>query len=75
MEFVNMHDAKTNLSKYVEQIMTSQQEIIICRNGRPVAKLTKYVSPRKRKLGLLKGKIKIKDDFDELPQDFLEFFE
>ncbi|MBS0655882.1 MAG: type II toxin-antitoxin system Phd/YefM family antitoxin [Verrucomicrobia bacterium] len=75
MEYVNMHDAKTHLSKYIEQVLTLHQEIVICRNGRPVARLTEYTRPKKRKLGLLKGKIKIKDDFDELPKDFMEYFQ
>ncbi len=75
MRFVNIHDAKTNLSKYLEQIVTSHEEIVICRNGKPIALLKEYVSPRSRKLGLLKGKIKIKDDFDQLPESFMEHFE
>ncbi len=75
MQFVNIHDAKTNLSKYVEQVANSHGVIVICRNGKPVARLTEYITPRSRKLGLLKGKIDIKDDFDQLPQDFMEHFE
>ena len=75
MQFVNIHDAKTNLSKYIEQVVNSHKVIIICRNGKPVARLTEYVNPRPRKLGLLKGKIEIKEDFDQLPQDFMEYFE
>ncbi len=75
MQFVNIHDAKTNLSKYLEQITTSHETIIICRNGKPIAELKEYASPRLRKLGLLKGQIKIKDDFDQLPQSFMEHFE
>jgi hypothetical protein len=41
----------------------------------PVAHLTEYVAARPRKLGLLKNKIKIKEDFDQLPEDFMEHFE
>ncbi len=74
MQFVNIHDAKTNLSKYLEHIQTSQDVLVICKNGVPVAQLTKYVCPKKRVLGALKGQIKIADDFNELPEDFETYF-
>lgn len=73
--FVNIHDAKTNLSKYLEQVVNTHESIVICRSGKPIARLTEYVIPRRRKLGLLKNKIKIRDDFDQLPEDFMEHFE
>jgi len=75
MQFVNIHDAKTNLSKYLEQVMNSHETIIICKNGQPIAQLTAYNEIRERKLGLCKGKIKIHDDFDELPDEFKGHFE
>jgi len=74
MLFVNIHDAKTNLSKYLEQVIGLHETIVICRNGKPIARLTEYVAPRKRKLGLLQGKIKIKKDFDQMPDDFMGNF-
>jgi prevent-host-death family protein len=72
--FVNIHDAKTNLSKYLEQIQTSHEPIVICKNGKPIAQLTTFVRPQRRILGALKGKIKIKDDFDVFPSDFQDSF-
>lgn len=75
MQYVNIHDAKTNLSKYLEQLVLSHQPIIICRNGKPVAQITEYKPRRLKKLGLLKGKIKIHADFDLLPDEFMENFE
>lgn len=74
MLFVNIHDAKTNLSKYLEQVVSLHETIVICRNGKPIARLTEYIEPRQRKLGLLQGKIKISDDFDQLPDDFMRHF-
>lgn len=54
-----MLDAKTNLSKLVQQVESGEEaEIVIARNGRPVAKLT-AVSPRpkqRRPLGFLAGR-------------------
>lgn len=74
MQFVNIHDAKTHLSKYLGQIEAEHETIVICRNGRPIATLTGYKASKKRTLGALKGKITIKDDFDELPADFEDYF-
>lgn len=75
MEYVNIHQAKTHLSKYVEKVISTHETIVICRNGKPVAQIMEYQKPKSRKLGLLKGKIKIPDDFDALPKEFMEHFE
>jgi antitoxin (DNA-binding transcriptional repressor) of toxin-antitoxin stability system len=51
------------------------QEVIIGKAGKPVAKLVRYErSEKPRKPGALKGKIKISDDFDELPKDIAKAF-
>ena len=54
------------------------EEIIISRNGRPVARLCQ-LEPRKRntvKFGMLKGRFEVPDDFDApLPDDLLRLFE
>lgn len=75
MQFINIHDAKTNLSKYLELLESSHEPIVICRNGKPVAQLVEYKPKKERKLGLLKGKIKMKKDFDSLPSNFTKHFE
>ena len=75
MQFVNIHDAKTNLSKYLEQIVNSDETIIICKNGQPVAQITAYNKNKHRQLGLWHGQIKINADFDKLPSDFMGHFE
>ena len=74
MQFVNIHNAKTHLSKYLGQLEDGSEAVVICRNGKPIAQLTVYRSPKKRVLGALKGKITIADDFDELPADFEDYF-
>ena len=76
MEQVNIHQAKTNFSKLVEKVLDGQ-EIIISRAGKPVAKLVPYrKSAVSRKLGLMKGKIRIAADFDApLPDSVIEEFE
>ena len=63
-EVVNIHAAKTHLSRLVERVEAGE-EITIARAGRPVAKLVPYrrrTEPRTP--GLLKGQIKLADDWD-----------
>jgi len=75
MKKANLHEAKTNLSKLVDLAMQGE-EIIICKAGKPVAKLTAYMSTKEKRIpGALKGKIIIKKDFDILPKEFMEYFE
>lgn len=76
MSTVNMHEAKTHLSKLVESAINGE-ETIIARSGKPVAKIVPIFSGKtKRRIGLLKGKIKIASDFDApLPDDVLDSFE
>ena len=73
---VNIHDAKTGLSKLVERAEAGE-EIVIARAGTPVAKLVGLKSPRaRRRLGVLDGKFKIPADFNRpLPASLLRAFE
>ena len=75
MLFINIHDAKTNLSKYLDQLLMSHQPIVICKNGKPIAQLIEYKKAQPRKAGALKGKIFMAEDFDVLPKEFMEHFE
>ena len=64
MRTVNIHEAKTHLSKLIDAAMHGQ-EIVIAKAGVPVAKLGPIFKEKpKRKFGVLKGKIKIAKDFD-----------
>jgi prevent-host-death family protein len=73
---VNIHEAKTNLSRLVDRAAAGE-EIVIVRAGRPVARLVAYQSSRKRRqLGLYAGEpFEIVEDFDELPQNIALAFE
>ncbi len=62
MEFVNVHQAKTHLSRLLEQAAEGE-EIVIAKNGRPVAKLVPFPTEPRRP-GRLKGKIRMSPDFD-----------
>ena len=70
---VNMHEAKSTLSKLVEKV-NKGEEVVIAKAGKPVAKLVKYERPPRR-LGLLEGKIWIADDFDEPEEELIALFE
>lgn len=61
---VNVHVAKTHLSRLLERVEQGE-EILIARNGKPVAKLVPIEAPGKRPIGLYKGQIWMSDDFDE----------
>jgi prevent-host-death family protein len=76
MQKVNIHEAKTNLSRLVDAV-TGGAEIVIAKAGKPVAKLVPIGrGGRVRKPGFLKGKIKIAADFDApLPAELLDAFE
>ena len=69
MRTVNIHAAKTHLSRLVEAAAAGE-EIIIAKAGRPVARLVPLESqPRRRKLGILDGKINVPDDFDRMCEE------
>ena len=76
MKQVNIHQAKTELSKLVERAEAGD-EIIIARAGKPVARLVPPTRARRhRRLGLLDGKFRIPDDFNApLPDAVLRAFE
>ncbi len=64
MTVVNIYDAKTQLSKLIEEAAAGN-DVIIARGGKPVARLTRLdSSKRKLRFGVLKGKIEISGEFD-----------
>lgn len=70
----NVHEAKTHLSRILEQVAHGE-EVIISRAGQPVAKVVPLRPKMKRSgRGSLRGEIHIPDDFDELPDDIAEAF-
>jgi prevent-host-death family protein len=67
---INIHQAKTHLSRLVEDV-ASGSEILIAKGGRPMARLVplrRDESPRRP--GLLKGKLKISEEFDRPTESF-----
>ena len=73
---VNIHEAKTHLSRLLEQALACD-EVIIKKAGRPLVRLTPVATaPARRKLGTAKGDFVVPDDFDApLPDHILDQFE
>ncbi len=75
MKQVNVHEAKTHLSRLLGDV-ASGEEVVIAKAGKPVARLVAIETKKKpRQFGALKGKIWISPDFDApLPDDIAEAF-
>jgi prevent-host-death family protein len=74
MRQVNVHEAKTQLSKLLEEVEAGER-VVIARAGVPVAVLAPYKAVvRKRRLGLFAGQAQIHADFDVLPDDIAAAF-
>jgi prevent-host-death family protein len=64
MKMVNLHAAKTHLSRLIDEA-AGGEEVIIARAGRPVVRLVPFAPrTRRRKAGTLKGQIRIARNFD-----------
>ena len=77
VQTVNIYEAKTQLSKLVD-LASSGTDVVIARNGKPVARLTTIEQPKKKPIvyGLLEGEGWIADDFDDpLPEEIQKYFE
>jgi len=74
MQIANISEAKAQLSALIAKVQAGE-EVIIGKAGKPVARLVKFENNQKdRRPGALKGKIKISDDFDTLPDDLAKAF-
>jgi prevent-host-death family protein len=74
MQITNIHQAKSHLSKLVE-LAFEGEEVIICKAGKPMARLVGYQRDMpSRTPGYWKGKIRIAEDFDRLPEPIAAAF-
>lgn len=76
MAVFKTHEAKTNLSRLLDEVQEGE-EVVISRGNKPMARLIPFSAKKTvRNPGYLQGKIKVADDFDApLPDDILNSFE
>ena len=75
MVTVNVHEAKTNLSRLLVQVEAGE-EVVIARNGKPVARLVACQPKGRRQPDALRGQISVDDSFfDPLPEEELAAWE
>lgn len=77
MQQVNIHEAKTNLSRLIEMAVKGES-FIIAKSGKPMVTVTAYEPPAdpSRRIGFLKGMIEVPDDFDSMGrEEILNMFE
>jgi prevent-host-death family protein len=74
METVNIHEAKTHLSRLMEKVAKGES-FIIAKAGKPIGKLVpldEAETPKKRRIGFMKGEIVVPEDFDTMMADEIE---
>jgi prevent-host-death family protein len=74
MKTVNIHEAKTHLSKLIEEA-SKGESFVIAKAGKPVVKVTALGAPtgaQVRRLGFLAGQISVPDDFDRMGKEEIE---
>lgn len=72
MTTVNIHEAKTHLSKLIDRAVRGEP-FVIAKAGRPLVKVTALGAPAEpRRLGFLAGEIAVPDDFDRMGEEEIE---
>ena len=75
MPVVNVHQAKTQLSRLLVQVEAGE-DVVIARRGQPVARLVRYKSRGQRRFGAMRRQIVVDDSIlDPLPEDELAAWE
>ena len=71
---VNIHEAKTHLSRLVDRA-SAGEEIVIAKAGKAMAKLVPFEPGEPRRLGMWQGKVEILPGFDEIDEELADAFE
>jgi len=74
MQTINIHEAKTHLSRLVDQAANGEP-FVIAKAGKPLVKVTRLDAPvasQVRRLGFLAGEIAVPDDFDRMGSEEIE---
>jgi prevent-host-death family protein len=74
---VNIHEAKTHLSRIIEQVLASGEPVTIARAGKPVVIVSAHPEsrPARRTLGILRGKVTLPKDLNAYDDEIREMFE
>ncbi|MCA6220860.1 type II toxin-antitoxin system Phd/YefM family antitoxin [Photorhabdus antumapuensis] len=77
MEKINIYDAKTNLSRIIQEVVRTGEPVVIAKNGHALVKVIAYREDKpKRKLGFLKGKGSVPANFDDMNSaEIIDMFE
>ena len=74
MLMANIHQVKTDLSRYLKRLKKGER-LLICNRNEPVAELRLIdKTKRRRRFGTFKGQVRMSSDFDELPEELLKAF-
>ena len=71
MKSINIHEAKTHLSRLVEKAARGES-FVIAKAGKPMVRVSALDTPageQRKRVGFLKGRIEVPDDFDEMGRD------
>lgn len=74
MTTVNIHEAKTQLSRLIERALAGES-LVIARAGKPLVKLVRLEAPdaaQVRRLGFMQGEIRVPEDFDRMGSQEIE---
>jgi len=74
MDIVNIHEAKTHLSRLVEKAARGEG-FVIAKAGKPMVKVVALDAPepaQRSRLGFLQGAVRVPDDFDRMGQEAIE---
>jgi prevent-host-death family protein len=74
METINIHEAKTHLSRLVERAAQGES-FVIAKAGKPMVKLVPLDAPQpsqRRRLGFLQGQVQVPEDFDRMGRSEIE---
>ncbi len=75
MQTVSLFDAKTHLSRLIEQIVSgAESEIVISRNGKPVARVLPITQDTSSRIGIAQGEFEVPDDIDAHNAEVADLF-
>lgn len=74
---VNIHEAKTHLSRIIEQVLANGEPVTIARAGKPVVIVSAHPGsrPSRRRLGILQGKVQLPENIDIHDAEIQKMFE